>query len=323
MSDFQCKFYLLDSAETLECKEGNAEYSVKIADRPFPDSLLSFVYYDINSWEPRFHEAERSLMAFYQTRDTTCLKPVQKLLDDFKDGHPYFFYLWLDWSNRLKQATPDCKNPTRLLPHKELAHVPSNLATMQQQILRLFQTVLDASITDVGFSIRVQAYEQAPSLQKFDFQPMKISFEFVDEKQFAEVLYPQSMYDLIDFSLRKCVQEKIMMRPCKNCGKYFALTVHGSTEYCSRVFDSRGRTCKEVGAMRQYVQSHAQDELLKIYRREYKRRFAWIRAGKISQEAFSAWSKEAQKEKEKCETGKISKDEFTQWLYRKYPIRRE
>ena len=153
------------------------------------------------------------------------------------------------------------------MPHKELAHVPSNLATMRQQILRLFQTVLDASITDVDFSIRVQAYEQAPSLQKFDFQPMKISFEFVGEKQFAEVLYPQSIYDLIDFSLRKCVQEKIMMRTCKNCGKYFALTVHGSTEYCSRVFDSRGRTCKEVGAMRQYVQSHAQDELLKIYRR--------------------------------------------------------
>ena len=287
MSDFQCKFYLLDSAETLECKEGNAEYVVKIADRPFPDSLLSFVYYDINSWEPRFHEADRALMEFYQSRDAKCLKPVQKLLDDFKDEHPYFFYLWLDWSNRLKQATPDCKNPTKLLPHKELAHVPSNLATMQQQILRLFQTVLDASITDMDFSIRVQAYEQAPSLQKFDFQPMKISFEFVDEKQFTEVLYPQNMYDLIDFSLRKCVQEKIMMR-----------------------------TCKEVGAMRQYVQSHAQDELLKIYRREYKRRFAWIRAGKISQEAFSAWSKEAQREKEKCENGKISQGEFAQWLKR-------
>ena len=45
------------------------------------------------------------------------------------------------------------------------------------------------------------------------------------------------------------------------------------------------------------MQSHAQDELLKIYRREYKRRFAWIRAGKISQETFSAWSKEAQKER--------------------------
>lgn len=56
------------------------------------------------------------------------------------------------------------------------------------------------------------------------------------------------------------------MRTCKNCGRYFVLTVHGSTEYCRRVFDSRGRTCKAVGAMRQYLQSHAQDELLKIYR---------------------------------------------------------
>ena len=86
MSDFQCKFYLLDGAETFSCKEGDAEYVMKIADRPFPDSLLSFVYYDINSWELRFHEAERELIKFYQTRDTTCLKPVQKLLDDFKDG---------------------------------------------------------------------------------------------------------------------------------------------------------------------------------------------------------------------------------------------
>ena len=32
--------------------------------------------------------------------------------------------------------------------------------------------------------------------------------------------------------------------------------------------------------MRQYVQSHAQDELLKIYRREYMRRFARIRVEK-------------------------------------------
>ncbi len=29
MSDFQCKFYLLDGAETLECKDGNAEYVAK------------------------------------------------------------------------------------------------------------------------------------------------------------------------------------------------------------------------------------------------------------------------------------------------------
>ena len=39
-------------------------------------------------------------------------------------------------------------------------------------------------------------------------------------------------------------------------------------------------------------------------------RFAWIRAGKIPQEAFSAWSKEAQKEKVKCENGEINQKIF-------------
>ena len=62
-----------------------------------------------------------------------------------------------------------------------------------------------------------------------------------------------------------------------------------------------------------HMQSHTHDALLKIYRRELKRRFAWIRAGKISQEAFSAWSREAQKEKETRETEKISQKELTQW----------
>ena len=40
--------------------------------------------------------------------------------------------------------------------------------TITVNIMHLFQTVLDASITDVDFSVRVQAYEQAPSLQKQD-----------------------------------------------------------------------------------------------------------------------------------------------------------
>ena len=80
MSDFQCKFYLLDSSETLMYSNDDFRSFTKIADRPFPDSLLSSVYYDINSWEPRFHEADRALMEFYQSRDTKCLKLVQKLL---------------------------------------------------------------------------------------------------------------------------------------------------------------------------------------------------------------------------------------------------
>ena len=151
MSDFQCKFYLLDGAETLECTEGNAEYVVKIADRPFPDSLLSFAYFDLRQWEDKFHEADRALMQYYQTREPALLDPVRLVVTAFQNAHPFFAFLGLDWTERLAQAE-GCKAPTKLLPHKELSHIPANLDAMQRQILFMFQTVLDAELKDIDFS---------------------------------------------------------------------------------------------------------------------------------------------------------------------------
>lgn len=309
MSKFQYKYYLPENRAILISSEDSFFTSKKITDCPFPDSLLSFAYFDLRQWEEKFHEAGRALMQYYKTREPALLDPVRLVVNAFQNAHPFFAYLGLDWTERLAQAEGS-KDPSKLLLHKELSHIPANLDTMQRQILFLFQTVLDAELKDIDFSARVHEYEKASRLNRFDFQPMQISYEPVGGVSFTDVLYPKNIYDVIDFSLRECVRRNITMRRCKNCGKYFALTVHGSTEYCSRVFDSRGRTCKEVGAMRQYAQVHASDELLKIYRREYKRRFAWIRAGKISQEAFAAWSKEAQKEKEKCDKGEISREDF-------------
>ena len=50
------------------------------------------------------------------------------------------------------------------------------------------------------------------------------------------------------------------------------------------------------GAVRQYAQVHAADELLKICCRKYKRR--------------SAWRREIQQEKKKCVQSRITRDEF-------------
>lgn len=50
------------------------------------------------------------------------------------------------------------------------------------------------------------------------------------------------------------------------------------------------------------------------YNREYKKRFAWIRYRKITQEAFYAWSKEAQAMRDKALAGQITFKEFKVWL---------
>ena len=101
---------------------------------------------------------------------------------------------------------------------------------------------------------------------------------------------------------------------CKNCGRYFAVMRHGATEYCGRVADERGRTCREVGAINTWTRSKRDDEVFKVYRREYKRRFAWIKAGRISDSQFYAWSEQAREQKKKCDEGVITEDEFQRWL---------
>ena len=50
------------------------------------------------------------------------------------------------------------------------------------------------------------------------------------------------------------------------------------------------------------------------YRREYKRHFAWIKAGKISEEQFADWAKRAKAKKKDCDAEKITLDEFKAWL---------
>jgi predicted RNA-binding Zn-ribbon protein involved in translation (DUF1610 family) len=101
---------------------------------------------------------------------------------------------------------------------------------------------------------------------------------------------------------------------CKNCGRYFAVMRHGATEYCGRVADERGRTCREVGAINTWTRSKRDDEVFKVYRREYKKRFAWIKAGRITDQQFYDWSERARAEKDKCEQGLISQKELEAWL---------
>ena len=119
---------------------------------------------------------------------------------------------------------------------------------------------------------------------------------------------------IIDYHLRECVKREVKMRVCKNCDRYFAVTGRVTTEYCSRPFDSKGRTCKEVGAIAQWTRSKKDDDVFKDYRREYKKRFARMKAGTLPPEEFYAWSKRAREKKAACEAGEISQEEFRKWL---------
>jgi len=69
-----------------------------------------------------------------------------------------------------------------------------------------------------------------------------------------------------------------------------------------------------MGSIIQWTKDRVDDEVFKIYRREYKRRFAWIKAGRVTAEDFYAWSEKAREKKAECDTGVISYKEYQQWL---------
>ena len=70
------------------------------------------------------------------------------------------------------------------------------------------------------------------------------------------------------------------------------------------------------GPSNQWTKKQSDDPVFRVYRKEYKRRFAWIRAGRISDTDFYAWSEQAREMKKKCDRDVITLEAFTEWLKR-------
>lgn len=318
MSNYLFKTYIDGGREYYEYTDAaDREQTIK-KDFPFPESLMSLLYMDIWELEPITKRMDKALMSFYQSRDYDELQIVEAGLKELAPRHICFELLRLDWLERLKMVDSTAPGDFQdLLPHKKISHLCSSIDTMQKQIKGLIAQVLDMDGEKKSVSEKMVDYYDAAggdTLNTFQFQPQTMSFEVIDCKIFAEVLYPRDIYDLIDFHVRECVKREVRMRVCKNCLRYFAVTGKASTEYCGRICDSKGRTCREMGAINTWTQRKQGDEVFKEYRREYKKRFARINAGRLTRSAFYAWSEEARRKKGDCDGGVISPEEFSRWL---------
>ena len=318
MHTYLFKTYINGGREYYEYTDAADREQTIRKDFPFPESLMSLLYMDIWELEPITKRMDKALMSFYQSRDYNELQIVAAGLKELASRHICFGLLRLDWLERLDMVDSTAPRDFQdLLPHKKISHLCSSIDTMQKQIKGLIAHALDMDGEKRSVSEKMVAYynaEDGDTLNTFQFQPQTTNFEVIDRRIFAEVLYPKDIYDLIDHHIRECVKREMRMRVCKNCLRYFAVTGKASTEYCDRICDSKGRTCREIGAINTWTQRKQGDEVFKEYRREYKKRFARINAGRLTKSAFYAWSEETRKKKEDCDSGVISPEEFSRWL---------
>ena len=286
---------------------------------PFLESLLSFLETDCKELESLLRRAyeDWSLLIDRDDRDAG----VRTLMDlgDLGSRHIYLHLLYVRWFERFGRMgiTQDRGSREDQQMLEELQSLPKQLPLYQQQVQRFFDLVLD--VDKAGRDPQQQAsahylYDAPKDPSLFSFRPIPLSFEPVEPGRCSPVLYSSSIRDMIDYSLRSCVERNITVRRCKNCGRWFPQTGRVSAEYCERPVPKGQQRCRDIGALKQWTLRQANNDAFKAYRKEYKRRFAWIKAGRITDQQFYDWSERARAEKDKCEQGLISQKELETWL---------
>ena len=314
------KMYFSEKREFFQCDASGIQ-GVPSVDRelPFLESLLTFLEMDCRELTPalqRIADRWSRLIAEFD-RDAGTEAMVE--LGQLKSRHIYLELLYVRWYDRFSRigiyGDRGSAEDEQMLA--ELRDLPEQLLLYQKQVQRFFDLVLD--VDSAGRDPQQQAAKnylhdspRDPSL--FRFRPISLSFEPVEPGRCSPVLYSASILDMIDYSLRSCVERGITVRRCKNCGRYFPQTGRVSAEYCERPVPRGQQTCREAGAFQQWTKKQSDDPVFKAYRKEYKKRFAWIKAGRISDTDFYAWSEQAREMKKKCDRDVITLEEYVEWL---------
>ena len=314
------KMYFSEKRELFQCDASGIQ-GVPSVDRelPFLESLLTFLEMDCRELTPalqRIADRWSRLIAEFD-RDAGTEAMVE--LGQLKSRHIYLELLYVRWYDRFSRigiyGDRGSAEDEQMLA--ELRNLPEQLLLYQKQVQRFFDLVLD--VDSAGRDPQQQAAKnylhdspRDPSL--FRFRPIPLSFEPVEPGRCSPVLYSASILDMIDYSLRSCVERGITVRRCKNCGRYFPQTGRVSAEYCERPVPRGQQTCREAGAFQQWTKKQSDDPVFKAYRKEYKKRFAWIKAGRISDTDFYAWSEQAREMKKKCDRDVITLEEYVEWL---------
>ena len=206
--------------------------------------------------------------------------------------------------------------PEEITPTENLVtYYPENGWLVQEKAEALLHKVFDVgNPREMTIQQKLSDYyTTALGMELFRFEPIPTRMERLDENTFAEVLYPNTAYDLVNFFLREIIRREITFKTCRCCGRYFPSYVHGNAEYCERLFQD-GKTCKEIGAVSMFRARLEEYPAMQLYQRAYKTRFARIKAKRMTKEQFMVWGEQARAYRDKVMAGEMKLEEFEGWL---------
>ena len=274
------KMYFSEKREFFQCDASGTQGVPSVCrELPFLESLLSFLEMDCEELSATLRQIGENWSRLIAEDDRQAGTNAMMELGRLGSQHIYLELLYVRWYDRFSRmgAFNDRGSEEDRQMLEELRRLPEQLPLYQKQVRRFFELVLD--VDSAGRDPQQQAsqnylYDAPKDPELFVFHPIPLSFEPVEPGRCSPVLYSASIADMIDYSLRSCVERGVTVRRCKNCGRWFPQTGRVSAEYCERPVAPGQQTCREAGAFQQWTKKQSDDPVFKAYRKEYKRRFA-------------------------------------------------
>lgn len=132
-----------------------------------------------------------------------------------------------------------------------------------------------------------------------------------------DLILPTNLSAIIYKSLLSVFKEKIILKNCKNCGKYF-ITQNKIINYCSNIAPGETKkTCKSIGRKNSFTTSIENDPLLSLYYKLYHKKSAMKRRYPDIEKYvkdFNNYKKQGKIKLDKYKNNQIESSEFEKWL---------
>lgn len=164
---------------------------------------------------------------------------------------------------------------------------------------------------------RLDIIQDSISQDMWDSTYIHCQFAFL----FGEIRTIYTITDLgsvIFLELSKMCENRIIIKKCQNCGKYFVPASRSDEIYCGRVSpQDPGMTCKMYGSKRLWYDKLKEDDASKLSRNIYmaKQMLAKRNPDRPEyKEMLEFFKSERKKWKEQLKEGKKTVEEYTDWL---------
>ena len=135
----------------------------------------------------------------------------------------------------------------------------------------------------------------------------------------SNIYHSTFLSNIVFFSLYEIVtNERVIIKNCENCGKYFIPTTKQTEIYCDLTYYENERSCRDTGAGKRYKRNIDEVEGYIIYRRTYQKTLMYLKRNPNmigdTKTRFKQWKQKSQAKIKDFKNGLLTEEELNIWM---------